>query len=381
MSEQWRVRAYDLNTGVFICDLPANNLKYDRRLNDAGSLSFDLSLNDPRVQAAAAPFVAYGGTPTALYVERNGVLVWGGIQWTSSYQDTTGVLSIGGKEFVSYFAQRICVVDYSASNSKYAGGVDPALLMRDVMVDTQNPALGGVGSSINLGVVANPSPLPHLIPGYPSSQVTVAGTIISDLVQTLTPGFGTLDYQQTVQYNTQGQPTQTMYVLSPRAGRPAGQTGVVLDLSSTVDFTWPTDATQSGNVITMTGTGTGTQTPKATVVSSQVPVGGLGQQPRLDYVESTAAQSQSLIDQMANGLASQFGKPSTTPTVTVLTDNPAQPLGSWAMGDDARLMVSAGHPRFPNGLDQYWRIVQESVTVPDAGAATAVLTLNIPPVY
>ncbi|HEX2939824.1 MAG TPA: hypothetical protein VHO91_02180 [Rhodopila sp.] len=61
-------------------------------------------------------------------------------------------------------------------------------------------------------------------------------------------------------------------------------------------------------------------------------------------------------------------------------------LGEWIVGDDIRVIVPkvAGggppqNPRFPNGMDFYWRLVKADVTIPDAGLPTVTYTLNMPP--
>ncbi len=373
--ETFTVIAYDLNTNARLCELPGNNLTFDSRLNDSGSITLDLSLSDPDVAAVVAPILGYGGNPFAIYVDMNGVIVWGGIAWTGNYTRSTGVLEVGGKEFLSYFDQRLAVRDYSALT--YPSGVDPALLIGRVFTDTQ--AAAGAGSSIGLGVVAAASSIPPIIPGYPTSQQTQVSSIMSDIVTAVTPGYGTVDVYTECQYDTNGNPTRTAYVKSPRAGRAGSASGLIFDLTDVIDFTWPTDASQSGNNLTVVGSGTGSTTPTATAIAD-VPLGGLGQAPRLDLVITTTATTQSLAASMAHGAAAQYGKPIRTPTVTVLASG-AQPLGSWIMGDDARLTMPSGDERFPNGVDSYWRIVQASVTVPDSGPAVVTLTFNTPPVY
>ena len=378
MAEVFTVVAFDLNTNSKLCEIPANKLTFDSRLNDAGAISFDIDLKSPKVSAKVAPILSYNGNPFAVYVDRNGIIVWGGICWTGSYTRTSGVLQVGGKEFLSYFAQRLAAADYSKTT--YPSGVDPAQLLSMALTDAQNTTTQGPGASIGLSVVYTPSGVPPIVPGYPITQQTLVSSIIKDVTALITPGYGGTDLQVLCAYDNTGTPTRTAYIRSPRAGNSAGSTGLIFDLSSCVDYTWPTDATQSGNHLVVTGSGNGAQAPTTTVAAPGVPVGGLGQVPRLDKLLSTAAQSQQQVQQMANGFAQQFGQPVTSPTVTVLTSG-AQPLGSWTVGDDARLYMPPGDDKFPNGLSQFWRIAQQRVSVPDAGAATVTLTLNAPPIY
>jgi hypothetical protein len=97
-------------------------------------------------------------------------------------------------------------------------------------------------------------------------------------------------------------------------------------------------------------------------------------------VNATQVQSGSQLQVMANGLANMYGQAVASPTATLPTDYGPNGLGSWLVGDDARLITDAD-PNFPNGLDQFWRIVQHSVTVPDSGRAQVTLTFNRPPVF
>jgi hypothetical protein len=376
--EVFTVYAYDLNTNTKLCELPANSLTFDSRLNDAGSISFNIALQSPGTAAIVAPILSYGGNPFAVYVDRSGVIVWGGIAWTGLYTRSTGQLAVGGKEFLAYFDQRIAAADYSVIN--YPSGIDPAQLLYKVFTDAQNTTLCGPGASIGLNVVSSTSGIPPFVPGYPLSQRTTVSSIIRDVTSINAPGAGGVELQIICAYDINGLPQRTLTVKTPRAGRVAGSTGLMFDLSNCLDFTWPTDASQAGNTLIFTGAGNGAAIPVSTVQAPGVPVGGLGQSPRLDKVIATSAQSQAQIDQMAHGTAQQYGTPLTTPKVTVLTSG-AQPLGSWIMGDDVRLYMPPGDDRFPFGLDQFWRIVQHNVTVADAGVNKVDLTLNIPPSY
>lgn len=379
MSDKFTIYAYDLNTNTLVGELPGTDLRFDSRLNGAGAISFNLSLATPKSATLAAPLLAYGGRPVALYVDRDGIIVWGGIGWTGNYQKSSGMLEVGGKEFGSYFAKRVTVADYSETT--YPAGLDPAELIYKIFTDAQNPALAGAGASIGLNVVGTTSDLPVTIPGYPLAQYTFVSRIAEDMAAISAPGAGGIDTSITSAWDpTSGLPVNTLQVWSPRVGRAAGESGVFFDLANVVDYSWPTDAESSATTIIATGSGNGDAMPVATANAPGVPVGGLGQSPRLDMVASTTAQSQGQVSLMANGLAAQYGEPLTTPTITVRTGERGQPLGSWIVGDDARVYVESD-PRHPNGLDEYWRIVQQQVEVPNEGVATVTLTLNLPPIY
>jgi hypothetical protein len=372
--EVFTVLAYDLNTNTRLAELPAKALRFSSRLNDPGSISFTVDLK--AVSRRVANVLAYQGNPFACYVDLNGVIVWGGIMWTTNYQKVSGDWELGGKEFQSWADARVAVADYS--DVTYPAGIDPAQLIYKVYTDAQNPALAGAGASIGLQVNSITTGIPAVIPGYPLSQHTKVSAIAADMAAVMSPGAGGIDVSVSSRWDANGNPQNQLTVWTPRVGRAAGQSGLIFDLDRALDYGWPTDATQSGNTIIATGSGNGAAAPLATVQAPGVPVGGLGQAPRLDKVVSyQSVQSQGQITLMANGAAQQFGRPLATPTIKIPT---AGRLGTWIVGDDARLYTD-GDERHPNGLDQYWRIVQHEVSVPGDGVPTVTLTFNIPPVF
>jgi len=371
--ETYRVFAYDLNTNTLLCELPYNGLSFDSRLGDAGAIAFSINLRSPLVQQQAAQFLAFNGNPVALYVDRGGQIVWGGIGWTCDYSKSTGIQQIGGKDFFSYLDGRVIANDYT-------GTYDPANLMYLAVTDMQNTTLNGPGASIGLTVLGGSSSLTPFAAGYPKAQFTPVSRIISDLVQVTLPGIGGLDVTISSQWDVNGNPATTLQIWSPRAGRVAGQTGLIFDLDSCIDYRWASDATKTGNYLYATGAGNGASKPTIIAPVPGMSVGGLGQLPRLDLVVNyNSVISQPQLQAVVNGLGQQYGQPLITPIITVPTGG-QQPLGSWGEGDDARL-YSGGDEKFPQGLDQYWRIVQSSVRVPDEGLAVVDVTLNAPPVF
>lgn len=376
MADLFTVLAYDICTNTRICEIPANGLSFDSRLNDAGAIGFTLNLLDPKAAAQAAPFLAYvqNRVPVALYVDRDGVLVWGGYQTTGNYRHTAHTLPVQGKEWPGFFAQRLIAKPYD--NTVYPNGVDPAALLATAVVDCQNPTLCGPGASLGIAVTGGSSGVPWIKPSYTLGQ-TYVSQVIADCTAGLSPGTGGVDVWTDVHWAGDS-PSVTLRIQSPRAGRVAGTTGLTFELLEATDFTWPMDYQQACTVLYATGGGSGQVAP-ATAVPTGVPVGGLGQMPRLDRtVSHPDVTSPEFLAQLAQGEASEFAGALATPTVTIPTADPTNPLGTWIPGDDARLRAPA-FELFPHGLDEYWRVVQQQVTVPDDGVPTVTLTFNPPP--
>jgi len=88
-----------------IAELPFTSVSFDTQLNSIGSFTGELLLSGVDAQALNV----YDGTnpgQTCLYVDYNGVIIWGGIIWSRSYDSTTQILSITGQEMLSYFKRR-----------------------------------------------------------------------------------------------------------------------------------------------------------------------------------------------------------------------------------------------------------------------------------
>lgn len=385
----FKVFAFDINTNTRICEIPAKGLTFDSRLDDAGSISFTINLTDAKAAAQVAPLMAYFDTaPFALYVSRDGQLVWGGWAKTNLYTHSSKeAFPITGKEWPDVFTQRLVCGNYSVTT--YPTGVDPAQLVQTAIVDCQDSTKGGPGASLGIGVRmqlpggGSFSGQPRFIPSYTSQ--TFVSQVLADVTAGVTPGTGGVDFYTQVQWgpvvNGNRSPQTAIVIAAPRAGRAARESGLIFELLNAVDFTWPNDVGQACTTLVESGGGSGPTAPTVTVQAPGVAVGGLGQPPRMDKViQHSTALDQVLLGRLAAGEVQEFAPPVATPTVTVLTADPRTPLGSWIPGDDARLRAP-GFERFPGGIDQPWRIVHHEVTVPDEGAATVKLTFNPPPIF
>lgn len=395
MADTYTVYAYDLNTNTPLAELPASGLQFTSRLNDAGNCSFNMQLSDPRIQAIS-PRTVTAPWKVALYIDRDGVLVWGGIITNRSIDSSTRVATIQAREFLCWTDQRVIASDYDSQTlmnlgyiqrgtqtsdgitaSNFVGAIDPAILLRMVFQDAVT-AKGGIGISIP----STTTNLPKLQPGYRKSQFTTISQVINDITGMIMPGYGGLDVAVQVAWGAGGTaPTKALVLSAPRAGRVGTQSGIVFDLGKAISWSWPEDGTQFGTDMTITGASTG-NTPITGTDSANQPTGGLGQTPRLDLISNHPnLLTQDAVQKMASAYALMYGQPLATPQATFPTADLATPLGTWIIGDDARVLAPMGDEWFPNGLDQVWRIVGHTVTVPNEGVPTAALTFNIPPIF
>jgi hypothetical protein len=92
----------DLVTDQVIAELPLQQVTYETMLSGIGTLRAFVPLNDETLPLD--PIGSTVGGRTALYVDRDGVIVWGGIMWTR--QLAAGGITIQAAEFLSYYQRR-----------------------------------------------------------------------------------------------------------------------------------------------------------------------------------------------------------------------------------------------------------------------------------
>jgi hypothetical protein len=101
MTTRYRVLCASLVTNTIREELAIDNLKFSYVLNAAGSFSGTISLDDPKCTRDNLDPGA-----TAIYIERGGLLVWGGILWTAKVDTVSRSMQLGGEGFWSYFKYR-----------------------------------------------------------------------------------------------------------------------------------------------------------------------------------------------------------------------------------------------------------------------------------
>lgn len=364
------ITAWDLNTNTLITHLQAAEPSYSVRMNDAGEFSLKLNLTDAQAAQQARLILSLDGTPFKVtFSSRAESIQYSGIAWNTMMSSKEPTLTIAGKALTSYFTQVTAVKSYSQS-------ISPAQLLADVVTDTQDQP----GANIRLTPrLALNSPPPDITPSYTVNQHVTAAQIIADCTAAITPGSGGVDYYVTDAF-VNGAPAHTFNITAPRCGRDRNSSGATIDISQSIDWQWPTNASQAGNQAIVVGAGSGGVQPTA-VKDSAMPRGGLGQPPLLQMVyQYNQVSSPTQLDSIANGLIQTFGRPVAVPVITMPLDYAPLPLGSFQIGDDVRV-YSPVSPWFPQGLDDWWRIVAYTVAYPDEGVSTYQLTLNRPPIF
>lgn len=355
----YRFLGADLRTGAILGELPLSGVRYGRVLNGAGRASGSMSLAhrtttgtrlSPAYLAATAP------GRTGLWVERDGVLMWGGVIWARDYND--GRLTIEAAELWSYFHRR------RLGTTKTYSATDQLDIVRDLIDYAQSQP----GGDIRIDVVTTDSGVvrDRTYYGY---ERQVIGTLVEQLAA-VNDGF---DFSIDVAWTPGGELGATLNFGYPQRGRRATVTGIVFEPGRNIgSYRWPEDASRQANVIVGVGAGEGDAMLGVTVEAGSVLDIGY---PRLtDVISHKDVRVLSTLTGHANAALSARRFPIVNPTMIDVQVDSDPPLGSWIMGDECRFRVDVDDERFPDGLDRRLRIVADEVTVADEGVETVTIT-------
>jgi hypothetical protein len=371
---EYRCISTDLLTGTRIAELPLTGLSYSKTLSGAGEASGTLYLPPPNSVAnrtlAADWNNAVDECRRQLVIERDGVVVWSGIVWASPYNDADQTRSIKCGEDWSYFRKLTMPYTYTFSSTPQMDIADSIMYLAQFY------------SPANVGV----SVVKNLASGYTDIERDRTYSrnelkTVADAIEQLAGVSNGFEFGIDSSWSSTGTLQKVLNLHYPRRGRSYNETGHVFELGrNIVSFTWPSDGTRTHNRVWAQGQGEGdSQLSGIAVDSSQIqPLssGGPGY-PLLEEVYSAGDISmQSTINAIAAARVQYTSTPVTLPELTVRADmDPG--LGSYICGDACRVIITPNtSPRFPDGLDTYYRIVGYSVAVDDMGQENVKLVLG-----
>ena len=103
-----------------IAELPFEGAKYEHVLNAPGSFSGTVGLKQPaKLEGVLKPLLSPQSSSLgklALYVERDGVIIWGGPLWTARADVDGGTFELAGEGWLSYFRHRVMRESFSYVN-------------------------------------------------------------------------------------------------------------------------------------------------------------------------------------------------------------------------------------------------------------------------
>ena len=344
----------DLLTNTIKAELPLAGVTFGQELNTAGSFSGHLLLsgiNDVsfNIDTATTP------GKTAIYVDRDGVIVWGGVLWSRSYDSDSQKLTLGGREFESYFERRRINFTYNLAQASE----DQLTVVQNLF----NTIQGSPGSSTNIGVniPTNTSGV-YVTKFYNYYDLKPVTEAVYELSRSTT-GF---DWNIDVSYDSSYNIVKTLELAYPRRGTvysAANPYALVLEFpGNIISYSYPEDGFAIAN--TMYGIGAGmtigklisTQQDAAQLADGWATLEGSVSYTDYDYLP--------LLDSLTLSSLNAQKQPVVVMTVTLPTYiTPI--LGTYKTGDDFRIRIT--DDRFPAGLDVVRRLSKYDVTVGDSG--------------
>jgi hypothetical protein len=363
MATTYRYLFVDLLSNTIIAELPLTGVGFTQQLNQAGTLQGHLLLsgvnaNQFNVDLSTIP--AFCG----IYVDRDGILVWGGVIWGRSYNSMSQTLTFSAQEWISYFDHRRVTQDVEFTN------IDQLVIAKTLIEDAQNATYGDIGV------------------GYNSAGQTTSGVLVSrtyynyefknvfQAIQDLSRQADGFDFAIDVEYDiSTGLPSKNFNTYFPRSGEIYSPGNLntpvfIFPAGNIVEYEYPEDGSVVANTVYALGAGSNEGKQIATGQDTAKFAEGWA------LLETTSNYSditdQTVLQELANAQAIATSYPPVVLKVVV----PAfvDPVfGTYAVGDDTRIIITDS--RFPNTLDEIYRIVGLTVQPGEDGPERVTLTL------
>lgn len=361
MTTTYRYLFADLLSNDIIGELPLTGVTFTQQLNQAGTLNAHLLLS-----GVATPQFNVNASTTpgrsAIYVDRDGDLIWGGVIWNREYLSSTQTLSITAREFESYFERRRINTTTAFTNT------DQLVIARTLITNAQAVTGGDIG--VIVGTETSGILVDRVYYDYELKQVYGA-------VQDLSRQEDGFDFNIEVAYDPlTNEPTKTLVLGYPRSGTVysvSDPNAIVFQFpaGNIVEYQYPEDGSIAANKIYALGAGSNdgklisiyTDTTKLTA-------GWPLLEDQANYSDIT---DQTVLDQLAEGQTRAVAEPPAIIRI-VVPAYVSPTLNEYNIGDDARLIIT--DERFPNTLDEVYRIVALSVQPGEDGPERVTLTLT-----
>jgi len=362
MATTYRYLIADLLTNEIIAEIPFTGVSFTQQLNQAGTFTGHILLSgintyEYNVDAATQP------SRNALYVDRNGTLVWGGIIWNRTYSSQGQVLQITAREFESYFEKRLISTTTSYNNT------DQLVIVRNLINQAQAVASGNIG--VIVGTQTSGVLIDRVYYAYELKQVYQA-------IQDLSRQDDGFDFNISVDYApVTNIPLKTLVLGYPRTGHVNTGVGDLdtpvfnLPAGNIVEYEYPEDGSIAVNTLYVIGAGSNEGKLTSLAQDSTSIIDGFPVlEGQANYSDIT---DQAVLNELSLGQVLALATP--PPIIKIVVPAYIDPqFGTYEIGDDARLIIT--DPRFPQGFDRIYRIVGFNVEPGEDGPERVTITLT-----
>jgi len=374
MATQYRYLFADLITNDILAELPLTNVSFTQTLNTPGAFSGTILGSDINETGYDITGSTIPGR-TAIYVDRDGVLIWGGIIWLRTWDTDSQHFSFQAREFGSYFERRRITDNFMDGDQALVyENEDQLFIAQDLLTLAQDLAGGDIGVVV-----------PTNVSGIDVTRVYYAYEFkdVWGAIKDLSNQQDGFDFNIDVAYDSNLEPrkyAQTAYPFRGITFNANNADALVFEFpGNIVAYEWPDD----GSVVANKMYGVGPQSNEAKIVAvataptDQIAAG----YPLLeDTVSYTDQYDPTILYQQTLGEVTAKQVPVVTPKI-VIPAYASPVLGSYKTGDECLLRIT--DDRFPNngsgfGLSQVYRIVAISVQPGEDGPERVTLTLTDP---
>jgi hypothetical protein len=376
VATQYRYLFADLITNDILAEIPLTNVSFTQSLNTPGSFSGSILGSD----ANELGYDIAGSTipsRTAIYVDRDGVLIWGGIIWLRTWDSDTQHYLFSAREFGSYFERRRITGAYMSSAQALVYDTEDQLFIAQDLLYLAQQVSGG-----DIGVV-----IPSNISGINATRVYYSYEFkdVWGAIKDLSNQQDGFDFNIDVAYDGAFEPRKYAETAYPYRGVTYDATSpsaLVFEFPGNITtYEWPDD----GSIVANTMYGIGPQSNEAKIRATAVsPIDQIAAgYPLLeDTVSYTDQYDPNLLAEQTLGEVTAKQIPVVTPKI-VIPAYVSPVLGSYKTGDECLLRIT--DDRFPSngngyGLAQVFRIVAISVQPGEDGPERVTLTLTDPTV-
>ncbi len=317
--------------------MPFSSVSFSDILNAPGSFQASIGLRHPKATRANLD-----PGRTALFVERDGVILWGGILWSAQADVEKAEVELRGAGFWSYFRHRFLRV------TKTYAATDQLAIAQDLL----DWAQGETGGDIGMSIGTETSGVDRDRTYYDYERVNIAQAV--EHLAAVENGF---DFAVEVAYDSGGNITKTFLPSYPMRGR---DTTIVLELGTNMaGLSQEIDASSQANRIDGIGAGDG---PTMLIVTS-TDTSAVPPYPLLEDVVTykDISGSATLTAHTDAAVAARALPVETLPTVA--RAGPDTGLGSFITGDE---ITVRGHDGYLDVNDRM-RIIAVGVTVREDG--------------
>ena len=361
MTTTYRYLLADLVTNEIIAELPLTGVSFTQQLNQAGTFQGHLLLSGVNADALNVDTATIPAR-NAIYVDRDNVIVWGGVIWGREYNSLSQTLTITAREFISYFERR------RINTTTVYSSTDQLTIAQNLVQIAQTQPYGDIGITYNTDGQTTSGVLINRV--YYNYELKSVFQAIQDLSRQ-TDGF---DFSVDVYYSS-GSIIKAFNTYYPRTGGTYSTSdpyAIVFNMpGNIVEYVYPEDGSIAANKIYSLGAGSNEgKLISIATDSTKLTDGWALLEDQANYSDIT---DQTVLDELANGRVTAFSYPPTTVKVIVPAYE-APVYGTYQVGDDARLIITDS--RFPNTLDEIYRIVGLSVQPGEDGPERVTVTLT-----